>query len=194
MILLQVVYYRGQWGKFTLTAITKLDKDLYNLADEEHHLENPLDILILIRNFVSHYQIRQMLTLSNWKPSTVCSMFGFLQILQSKYMHSCGIRHDDIKPDNIMVQKWRSYLIDFNMSSRMAKDNHGYNLVFASRRLHKNKRRFAIDDFESFLFSMLYILKVPLDIFLTRSIFDRIFANRFYKNSKQKTNKILVSW
>lgn len=49
-----VVYYRGRWESFTLTALTKLDKNLHDLVDEEHHLKNPLDVLILIRNFVSY--------------------------------------------------------------------------------------------------------------------------------------------
>lgn len=30
-------------------------------------------------------------------------MFQFLQIIQSKYIHSCGVRIDDLKPENIMV-------------------------------------------------------------------------------------------
>lgn len=62
-----VVYYRGQWENFTLTALTKLDKDLNDLAEEEHHLKNPLDVLILIRNFVSFYKIIKLLTITKNK-------------------------------------------------------------------------------------------------------------------------------
>lgn len=46
------VYYSGQWNGFSLIALTKLDRDLLKLANENHKLQNPLDVLILMKNFV----------------------------------------------------------------------------------------------------------------------------------------------
>lgn len=46
------VYYYGHWEGYTVTAITKCDKDLIDIGNDGG-LNDPLDILILFRNFVS---------------------------------------------------------------------------------------------------------------------------------------------
>lgn len=50
-----VVYYYGRWEGLILIAITKFDKDLIDVDNEDHAFENPKDVLILIRNFVSFF-------------------------------------------------------------------------------------------------------------------------------------------
>lgn len=55
------VYYYGKWGNFIATAITRLDESLDDFFEEPNQLSNPLDALILIRQFVSglHYLLFQ---------------------------------------------------------------------------------------------------------------------------------------
>lgn len=52
-----VIYYYGRWNNFILTAMTKLDIDLVDIANDYHKLRKPLDVLLLIRNFVSFSKI-----------------------------------------------------------------------------------------------------------------------------------------
>lgn len=85
--------------------------------------------------------------------------------MQSKYIHSCGVRHDDIKPENILIDQHsgRSFLFDFDVSSRMNDYSNGTTLEYASRKWHTNKIRNAVDDWESFFYTCCYIHYVKLD-------------------------------
>lgn len=67
-------------------------------------------------------------------------------------MHSKGIRHDDIKPENIMFRKNRIFLIDFNLSSKILEKKHGGTLEYTARRTHTLDLRTPMDDWESFLY------------------------------------------
>lgn len=102
-----VVYYYGRWQMYILTALTKLDNDLFEMSRYSTLRQNPLDVLILFRDFVS------FLRLYRKSEYTILSIicFGFVQVFQSKYIHSHGVRHDDIKPGNIMVRGSQSFLI-----------------------------------------------------------------------------------
>lgn len=50
-----VIYYYGRWNDYIVIAMTKLDKDLVDVTNDEHELRKPLDVLLLIRNFVSFF-------------------------------------------------------------------------------------------------------------------------------------------
>lgn len=103
-----------------------------------------------------------------------------------------GIRHDDIKPENIMTSGHKSfiignffvgsqihlmhffrlsitpficYLLDFNRSSKMSKDSGACTVDYAARVSHFKQPRVAKSDWESFLYSMCYVLRVPLGWF-----------------------------
>lgn len=54
-------------------------------------------------------------------------------------MHSHGIRHDDIKPGNVMFLNNKSFLIDFNLSSKMLEPLKGTTVTFVSRAYHEGK-------------------------------------------------------
>lgn len=120
-----------------------------------------------------------------WHPFAI-----FLQVIQSKYMHAHGVRHDDIKPENILVSGHKSFIIgrltiyivsvqnsvhtindfihlrlDFNRSSKMSNDSGACTVDYAARVSHFKKPRVAKSDWESFLYSMCYVLRVPLGWF-----------------------------
>lgn len=111
-------------------------------------------------------------------------------------MHSCGVRHDDIKPENIMLRKHRSFLIDFNISSKMKDHNNGGSLEYTSRKAHKRQTRSATDDWESFLYTMCRLNSVPLHWFLEAN-FDEIDTKDYleeYGILKDMTNDTIVGY
>lgn len=110
-------------------------------------------------------------------------------------MHSRGVRHDDIKPENIMLRKYRSYLIDFNMSSKLKESSNSGSIDYTARTLHSRKTRSATDDWESFLYSMCRLNEVPLEWF-DEKILDGIDSKDYievYGTLKYKTNDTIVS-
>lgn len=81
-------------------------------------------------------------------------------------MHSLGVRHNDIQPENIMLRGFQSFLIDFNLGSKMSENSEKGTLLYTSRRCHKfhtDKKSHlpnAKDDWESFLYTMSKLLKI----------------------------------
>lgn len=119
-----------------------------------------------------------------------------VKVLQSKYMHSHGVRHDDIKPDNIMLRKHKSFLIDFNYSSKLMEFNDIRTAKYSSRSADENKLRSAIDDWESFLYSLCFLNNIDLMWFSkTNRIFrDPSELSEWYLiMSKEQTDMTTVS-
>lgn len=111
-------------------------------------------------------------------------------------MHSCGVRHDDIKPENILTSGFRSFLIDFNLSSKMKELNQGGSMEYTSRRTHLNQIRTATDDWESFLYTMCRINEIKLHWFLEQN-FDDIDPKDHVKRCwemKNMTEDTIVSY
>lgn len=90
-----------------------------------------------------------------------------MQVRQAKYIHSHGIRHDDLKPDNIMTRSYQSFLIDYNLGSKMNDDMQLCRYRYRPRRMHFSDMnpRSPIDDFESFFYVLAEICDVPLKWF-----------------------------
>lgn len=187
------IYYYGDWTsewntKFKLMIFTYLSGNLGWPARHDYFNssigDNGLNTLILFRDFVSICCQRKL----NFFFYTFIHS-NLSKVRTSKYMHNHGVRHDDIKPDNIMIHRGRSYLIDFNLSSRLNKKSDGGTLLYGSRkwvrfelfviwssffqlsyhlcrlfwlRFHKNQTRTRLDDWESFLYTMCHINKIEL--------------------------------
>lgn len=88
-------------------------------------------------------------------------------------MHSRGVRHDDIKPENILTSGFRSFLIDFNLSSKMKELGRGGSIAYTARRAHLQQIRTATDDWESFLYTMCATNGIKLPWFDDKK-FDKI--------------------
>lgn len=109
-----VVYYYNRWRNFVVTAMTKLDESLEEINEVYYVL--PIDAMILFRNFVSFSRIKGILSfiiLLQCPVSNFPEFFRLMQIIQSKYMHSCGITHSDIHSENVMLRSYRSFLIGY---------------------------------------------------------------------------------
>lgn len=104
-------------------------------------------------------------------------------------MHSHGIRHDNINPQNIMLHRVsQTFLINFNSGSRMYKDNNQCGTPkYAARAYHKGETRTALSDWESFLFTMCDLYDIQL------FWFSREMSNNEYLMYKNMTNVIIVS-
>lgn len=76
------VYYYGEWKDYTLIGLTLLDPQFTEMANDSQSKKYYIDILIIFRELV----------------------------MATKYMHSHGICHGDIKLDNIMFRKNRGFL------------------------------------------------------------------------------------
>lgn len=100
-------------------------------------------------------------------------------------MHIHGVRHDDIKADNIMLLKHRSFIVDLNASSKMHEINYAGTLEFLSRRGERGELRNALDDWESFLYSMCELNKIDLAWFEEEN-------SEKYGELKSKTNETIV--
>lgn len=98
-------------------------------------------------------------------------LFTLSKVRQSKYIHAHGVRHNDIEPKNILLRRFQSFLIDFNLGSIMSSNSDKGTFLYTSRRCHKVHKdndghvRNALDDWESFLYSMSKVLKVQLKWF-----------------------------
>ena len=92
-----------------------------------------------------------------------------LQALQS--LHSQGILHRDIKPDNIVLglqpSQDRFYLIDFGLSHAIPVSNQGKemfqgNIYWASNNILMGRRAHCRDDLESLLYVLIFLFKKEL--------------------------------
>lgn len=78
----------------------------------------------------------------------------------------------------------------------MAEDNQQGTPFYAARRYHKEEKevRRAIDDWESFFYSILHVKRVPLDWFIPSgcNVYYNIFENQYLKKCKKRTDRIRV--
>ncbi|XP_031622978.1 uncharacterized protein LOC116340563 [Contarinia nasturtii] len=118
------VYYFGEWEDYTLMAITLLDPVFTKKINAKDIDET--DILIISREFVRI----------------------------TKYIHSRGIHHNDIKYGNIMFRKHQCFIIDYNLASTMYKSSRGKISQPSVQRTFEDGRRAAKEDRGSFLSSM----------------------------------------
>lgn len=103
-------------------------------------------------------------------------------------MHSRGVRHDNIDPRNIMLHHMNQiFLINLNSGSRMYEDNRCGTPKYAARAYHKAEIRTALDDWESFLYTMCDVYDIQL------YWFSRDMSNDDYLKYKNMTNIIIVS-
>lgn len=111
-------------------------------------------------------------------------------------MHSRGVRHDDIKPSNIIIHADRSFLIDFGLSKKINEHGNGGTFCFMSRNGIENKTRTAKDDWESFLYSMCFLNDVNLSWFNEKHFLylDSDEQCQMSKEMKAKTNVTIVSF
>lgn len=104
-------------------------------------------------------------------------------------MHSHGIRHDNINPQNIMLRMNQTFLIDFNCGSKMYVDNnHCGTSKYAARAYHKGETRTALSDWESFLFTMCDLYDIQLYWFS-----HDVSNDKDYFKFKNMTDVIIVS-
>lgn len=76
----------------------------------------------------------------------------------------------------------------------MMKENLGNTVEYASRRCHQNKFRRAIDDVESFFYSMCHVLRVPFPWFDSSLLEkDLTESKEIIGRFKFQTNKIRVN-
>lgn len=98
------VYYYGQWNDCYLMAITLLDTKSYKMYGPNGI--NHVDVLIVFREFVSKFKVLLMNTIiknSNYH--------FYLKVRITKYLHSHGVCHNDIKLDNIMFRNHQGFII-----------------------------------------------------------------------------------
>lgn len=82
---------------------------------------------------------------------------------------------------------------DFNMSAKMAELSYFCTVLYASRRYHQRQLRYAIDDIESFFYSMLHMVGVPLKWFKAEHR-DKTFEQRdqLFGELKSETQVVRV--
>lgn len=95
------VHYYGKWGEFFMIAVTLLDANIKSKIGSLRELDG----LIICREFVSKTDV-----LSS-SADQVNLFRNLIKVKASKYMHGRGVRHDDIKPENIMVRKNKVFII-----------------------------------------------------------------------------------
>lgn len=71
----------------------------------------------------------------------------------------------------------------------MMEDNRSGTLNYAPRRLLDCQNRLAIDDWESFLYTISYIVGIPLDWFKPANAFFKLFINQYCSFLKWRTEK-----
>lgn len=84
---------------------------------------------------------------------------------------------------------------DFNMSTKMMEENLACTVEYAARRFHNKQFRMAIDDVESFFYSLCHVLRVQFPWFdssvLKRNIQERMEITAPFKF---QTNQIRVNY
>lgn len=100
------VYYFGLWNDHVLMAITLLDTDCRRKAIKNEI--NELDTIIIFREFVSETKVIKIVILIE------CH---FLKVRITKYIHGHGVRHEDIKLDNIMFRGHQGFIIGIHFKS-----------------------------------------------------------------------------
>lgn len=109
--------------------------------------------------------------------------------------HISGVRHNDINPHNIMFRGSRSFLIDYNLSSKFDEEYKGATIVlYTSRRSMKKQVRNALDDWESFLYTMCALNDVQLKWFEEDAFLGRRKATiKQVEDMKDATHLTIVS-
>lgn len=86
---------------------------------------------------------------------------------------------------------------DFDCASKMKEDNRRRTIEFASLRHHQRSRRVSMDDWESYLYTLCYLLSIPLDWFRTdvtdATKNDKKATFELFGKLKSNRTKILVS-
>lgn len=89
------------------------------------------------------------------------------------------------------------FITDFDLASKMTEDNNGVTFSLAPLRYHQEKNRVAMDDWESFLFTMCNMAVVPLDWFNVevdlKTKKGRAAAKKLLGDMKANRNRIRVS-
>lgn len=177
------IYYYNRYGEYQLMVLSLFECNLLNKESAIQVIDN----LIVFRDFVSNFHcLKYLMTMIIIFLLNIRSPH---KVRQSKYIHSRKIRHDDIKPDNIMFRKHRSFLIDFNLSSKFNETNSSGTFGFLPRSAYLNiAERTPLDDWESFLYTMSKVNKVDLEWFDK----DFIETRRMCGIMKQKTNETIA--
>jgi len=99
------------------------------------------------------------------------SLYSFLWLAYNMLesidrLHSLGIYHGDIKPDNFCVNVDKLYIFDFGVSSYLHEEKHYTELIgtyrYASISIHKGNIYSKYDDLESLLYTLFYIRLLDL--------------------------------
>lgn len=101
------VYYYGKWEDYILMAITLLDSK-FNPNPKSSAI-NEVDVLILFREIVIMVKMQPI----NSQPLKRFSFIVIynLQVRISKYIHYYGVRHNDLKVDNMMFRGHQGFII-----------------------------------------------------------------------------------
>lgn len=94
-----------------------------------------------------------------------------------------------------MFRGHRSFLIDFNLSSKILQKKHGGTIEYYSRKVHSFQLRTPMDDLESFLYVLCEINFVKLKFLPSMGfdISDSLKAFRDAGEMKCKANDTIVS-
>lgn len=174
-------------------------------------LENVGDSLdILLRNstfynkyYFNKYHINYMIL-----KDSIVNMILKQGLKVLSYLHSNSIIHRDIKPENLVYNFFFLKIIDFGLSidnNEHKKSNDKYKFVgttrYCSIDVYNNKEHKYLDDLESFLFVIIYLLNgyLPWQMglkyeFVKKSDYNKYNLLKFVNNNEIKNiiNKIFI--